>query len=212
MKILIDFNANVGRENTSKPTIRNESSWEIINDNGIRVENLPHQKVNSTMFLHLNFHEQIYNSPYGKTYPVLIDTRWHSNKVDVRSFRWADYDTDHWLVVTKVKTDRRQVIKKRRSMIRIDLIASSWRCESFTLKSQTELQLWKNFDDDDDINRAWENIIQTIWASATESLGYHKLKQHKPFKSDLNYHIKGRMLNCNDCRIQVKQIEIIWTM
>jgi hypothetical protein len=41
MKSLLgDFNANVGRENILKPTIVNESSNDIRNDNGVRVVNL----------------------------------------------------------------------------------------------------------------------------------------------------------------------------
>jgi exonuclease III len=40
MKILLgDFNAKVGREDIFKPTIGNESSHEISNDNGFRVVN-----------------------------------------------------------------------------------------------------------------------------------------------------------------------------
>ena len=37
MKILLDFNAKVGRENTFKPTIWNESLHQDSNDNGVRV-------------------------------------------------------------------------------------------------------------------------------------------------------------------------------
>jgi hypothetical protein len=40
MKILIgDFNSKVGREDIFKPTIWNESLYEISNDNGIRLVN-----------------------------------------------------------------------------------------------------------------------------------------------------------------------------
>jgi hypothetical protein len=45
VKILLgDFNAKVGRDNISKPTIGNESLHETSNENGDRVVNLLHQK------------------------------------------------------------------------------------------------------------------------------------------------------------------------
>jgi len=39
MKILLDFNAKVGRENIFKPTISNESLHLVSNDNGVRIVN-----------------------------------------------------------------------------------------------------------------------------------------------------------------------------
>ena len=38
-----------------------------------------------------------------------------------------------------------------------------------------------NISDDGDINRAWENIKESIKISAKESLRLHELKQHKPW-------------------------------
>jgi hypothetical protein len=38
----------------------------------------------------------------------------------------------------------------------------------------------ENSDAEVDINAAWETIIENIKFSATESLGYYELKQHKP--------------------------------
>jgi hypothetical protein len=59
MKILLGyFNAKVDREDIFKPTIGNESSHEISNDNGIRVVNFATSKnlvVKSTMFPHRSF-------------------------------------------------------------------------------------------------------------------------------------------------------------
>jgi hypothetical protein len=38
MKILLDFNAKVGREDIFKPIIGNEGIHEASNDNGVRVQ------------------------------------------------------------------------------------------------------------------------------------------------------------------------------
>jgi endonuclease/exonuclease/phosphatase family metal-dependent hydrolase len=111
MKILIgDFNAKLGMEDISKPTIGNQSLHEISNDNGVRVVNSATSKnltIISTMFPHLNIHKVTWTSPDGRTHNqidhILIDRRRHSSIPDVRSFRAADCDTDHYLVVAKIR-------------------------------------------------------------------------------------------------------------
>ena len=111
MKILLgDFNAKVGRENIFKPTFRNESLHWDSNDNGVRIVNFATSKnlvVNSTMFAHRNIHKYTWTSPDGQTHNqidrILIERRWHLSILDVRSFRGADCDTDHYPVVAKVR-------------------------------------------------------------------------------------------------------------
>ncbi|PNF36269.1 hypothetical protein B7P43_G06499 [Cryptotermes secundus] len=111
IKILLeDFNAKVGREDIFKPTIWNESLHEISNDNGVRVVNFATSKnltVKSTMFPHRNIHNFTWTSPDGKIHNeidhISIDRRRHSSILDVRSFRAADCDTDHYLVAADVR-------------------------------------------------------------------------------------------------------------
>jgi hypothetical protein len=63
MKILLgDFNAKVGREDTFKPTIGNDSLHQDSNDNGVRVVNFVTSKnlfVKSMMFSHRNIHKYL---------------------------------------------------------------------------------------------------------------------------------------------------------
>jgi hypothetical protein len=54
----------------------------------------------------------------------LIDIRWHSSVLDVPSFRAADCDTDHYLVVVKV---RERLAVSKRAAQKIDM-------EKFNLK------------------------------------------------------------------------------
>jgi hypothetical protein len=58
------------------------------------------------------------------------------------------------------------------------------------VKKQSQVKITKrftaleNFDDNGDMNRAWENIRENIKTSAKESLGHYKLLQHKPWFDD----------------------------
>jgi hypothetical protein len=153
MKILLgDFSAKVGRENVLKPTIRNNSLHEISNDSGVRVVNFATSKnlvVKSTMFLHCKIHKYTWTSPGGNTHNqidhILVDKRRHSSVLDVRSFRGADCDAEHCLVIAKVRerlavskrtaqkidTDRFSVKKLTRGLLK----------NSIRLQSETSLQL-----------------------------------------------------------------------
>ena len=108
---------------------------------------------------------------------MLTETRWHSNTVDVRSFRVAGCDSDHCLLVAKFR-ERLAVTKQG---------AQKFELERFNLKKLSELDVRKQFqtkiskrsaalenlNDSEDINRAWENIKENINASVKQSLGLH---------------------------------------
>jgi hypothetical protein len=168
MKIWLgDFNAKVGRENIFKPTIGNESLHKNSNDNGVRVVNFAMAKnlvVKSTMFPHRNIHMYTWTSPDGKTHNqidhILVDRKRHSIILDVRSFRGADCDTDHYLVVAKVR--EKLAISKQ--------AAENFDGERFNLRKLNEPDVkekykmeitnrfaaLENLGVNEDINRAWE--------------------------------------------------------
>jgi len=65
----------------------------------------------------------------------LIDRRWLSSVLDVRSFRTADCDTDHYLLVTKIR-ERLAVIKQT---------AQRFDGETFNLRKVDELEVRKEY-------------------------------------------------------------------
>ena len=76
----------------------------------VRIVNFATSKnlvVKSAMFPHRDIHKYTWTSTEGKTHNqsdhILIDRRWHLNILDVRSFRGAYCDTDHYLVVAKLR-------------------------------------------------------------------------------------------------------------
>jgi len=143
------------------------------NDNGVRIVNFATSKnlvAKSTMFPHQNIHKYTWSSLHGKTHNqiehILIDRREYSRIIDVRRCRGADCDTDHYLVVAKFS--ERFVVSKK--------AAQRFDGERFNLRKINELEVRKqyqneftdmfaaleNLSDDEDINRAWENIKENI--------------------------------------------------
>ena len=131
-----------GRENIFKPTIGNESLHQDTNDNGVRIVNFATSKnlvVKSTMFPHRDIHKHTCTSPDGKTHnqidQILIDGRRQSSILDVSSFRGADCDTDHYLVVAKVR--ERLAVSKR--------AAQNLDGERFNLRKLKDLEVKKQY-------------------------------------------------------------------
>ena len=103
----------------------------------------------------------------------------------MRSFKGADIDTDHYLVIAKVR--KRLAVGKQ--------VAQRFERQRFNLRKLNEPQVkeqyqteitngfaaLENLNDDEDLNRTWENIKENIQTSAKRRVGLHKLKQNKPW-------------------------------
>ena len=81
------------------------------------------------MFPHRNIHKYTWTFPEAKTDNqidhILADRSWHSNILDVRSVSGANFGTDQYLVVAKIR--KRFAISKQaaRKLDRKDLILGS---------------------------------------------------------------------------------------
>jgi len=161
------------RENIFKPTTGQECLHQDSNDNGIRLVNFATSKnlvVKSTMFPHRNIHKHTWTSPDGKTHnqtdPVLIDRRWHLSVLDVRSFRGADCDTDHYLVITKV---RERLAVGKQAAQRFDGQRFNLKLNEPEVREQYQIEITNRFaaleNVNDDVNRTSENIKENIKTS-----------------------------------------------
>jgi len=93
---------------------------------------------------------------------MLIDTRSHSSVPDVLSFRGADCDTDHHLVIAKVREilevgnrDEQSFDRQRFNLGKLN---------EPEVREQNQIEITnrfadlKNLNDDENVNKIWENI------------------------------------------------------
>jgi endonuclease/exonuclease/phosphatase family metal-dependent hydrolase len=105
-----DANAKLGRETVHQPTIGKHSLHESTNENGLRLVDFATFRlmaIKSTYFKHKQIHPQTWHSPDGHTFNqidhCLIDGRHFSDVIDVMARRGANIDSDHMLVVLKLR-------------------------------------------------------------------------------------------------------------
>jgi len=114
----------------------------------------------------------------------LIDRRWYSSVLDVRKFRGADCDTDHYLVIAKVRERLAVGYQAARTFDRQRFNLRKLNEPEVREHNQIEITnrfaALENLNDDEDVNRTWENSKENIHTSAKESLGLHELNQNKP--------------------------------
>jgi hypothetical protein len=139
------------------------------------------------MFPHRSIQKYTWTSPDGKSHNqidhILIDRRRHSSILDVRTFRGADCDSGHYLVVVKVRerlaVSKRMVKKMDVEIFNLKQINEKEVKEQYQVTIKNKFAALENLDYNGDINRAWETIRENIRLSAKESIGLCESKSYK---------------------------------
>jgi Reverse transcriptase (RNA-dependent DNA polymerase) len=123
VKIVIgDLNAQVGREAMYRPVIGPNSLHAVSNNNGQRCVNFAASRgmvIRSTFFPRKDIHKATWRSPDQLTENqidhVLIDGKFFSDIINVRTYRSANIDSDHYLVAVCMRSKLSTVYNTRRS-------------------------------------------------------------------------------------------------
>jgi len=102
--ILGNFNRKIGKENYFRPIISIQRLHEVSNGN--------------KMFKHKNIHKGTWRSPNGlyvnQIDHMLVNSRFTNTMLNIKRARGADRDTEHMLLVGKLKvTHKRHVVQRK---------------------------------------------------------------------------------------------------
>ena len=146
-----DCPAKVGQEGIFGPTVGQFSLQSTILPNGVRLIDFAAARnmvVCSTRFQHLDIHKATCLSPDRSNRKqidhVVIDRRYAPKMLDVRTFRGANMDSDHFLAAAKV----RMRISTLRKVLDVQKLRSQRTAESFSAHLSDKLCQPQSFLDD----------------------------------------------------------------
>jgi len=190
--VLGDFNAKSGKEDVFTQIIGHHSLHDTTSDNGHRLLDFVEGRnlvVASTRFPHLNIHKGTWTSS-GQTYVnqidhIAIDARHASDILDVRTFRGANIDSDHFLVAAKVRMRITRQFRNRITTKTFDVAKLQSQEMAETFQDCVSLNLSRNPTiPAQDVMHQWAHCQQSIRQAATDVLGFKPPPTRNPWFDD----------------------------
>ncbi|XP_071037111.1 craniofacial development protein 2-like [Parasteatoda tepidariorum] len=182
--ILGDLNAKVGREREFKYVTRGSSLHDATNDSGHKLTDFAASHniiIRSTSFPHKNIHKDTWRAPCG-TYAnqidhVVIDARHCSDLMNVRTYGGANVDSDHFLIIAKVRSKLSNAKKFKGETLRdndCDKLKNERMRLEYCEKVKGQLNLM-NYDGT--VKNKWKCIKHSICNDANTAIGKVTKKQ-----------------------------------
>ena len=186
--VIGDLNAQIGKEKEYRGTIGMHSLHEVTNDNGTKLIDFAMSKslvISSTFYPHKDIHKRTWKHPDGVTFNqidhVLIDSRFATGVLDVKTLRGANSDSDHYLVRIKYRCKinfERPKQHEKCTKFNMTGIREEGKSELF----QTNLKDKYNSCEADEIVNVedkWTKFKEVIITTAEEAIGYQKKKDNR---------------------------------
>lgn len=183
--ILGDFNARFGKEGLFGLAVGEHSLHEKTSDNGYRMVDFAlgrNVTISSTHFPHLDIHKGTWRSCDQKTVNqidhIAIDGRHASSILDVRAFRGANVDSDHYLVVSQVRMRISMAVQRRADAVKkFDVTKLKSQEIAKTFADRVSLNLSTSPPPASSTDDQWRHCQQAIRSAATDVLGFTRRPQ-----------------------------------
>ena len=182
-----DMNAKIGNLNQGYETIMGKHALGEMNDNGRRFADfcLEHDLViGGSVFPHKNIHKETWISNDGVTKNqidhICVSRKFRRSLLDVRSYRGADANSDHQLVIgklqfklKKIENDKNNRIKYNTDALKDEQVRNQFQ---ITLRNKFEILAQEDHPAVTDINDDWNKVKMAYKDVSQEVLGIQKRK------------------------------------
>ena len=218
--VIGDQNAKVGSNNSQHERSMGKEGCGTMNENGERLTNLCSSNglvIGGTLFKHKDIHKITWYSPNNRDKyqidHVIINGKWRRSLLDTRSYRGADVNSDHCLVVVRLKLKLKKTLDDNKTNRKIIDIKRLNDCEvqrKFTTELRNIFKELENLDQDEEpsVENSWQKIKQVYQQTAEKTIGYRKKLDKKWLSQDTwktieeRTKLKGKVLNTKSPRLK----------
>ena len=184
LMIVGDMNANVEADNTNCVRAMGKHGYGVINDNGERLVDFCLNNgcvIGGTIFPHKNIHKLTWRSPDDTTVNqidhFIVNSKWRRSLQDVRTYRGADANNDHYLVSATMKLKLRRAVPQGQHRKQLDITKRTCKCPN--INKEFVLELRNRFsvlsttteEEDHDVDSKWNTIKSIYCESAKHVVG-----------------------------------------
>src|SRR3978361_1153587 len=179
--LLGDFNAQIGKEDYLKQVAGKHTIHERTNDNGQRLCSLAARSnmiISSTKFKHLKRHKVTWIAPDQRICTqidhVLIIKRKQSSIKDVRTYRGAWADSDHFMVTATIKQKIKRTKNTRDPRRNRDIESLRKREVKEKYVMELEKNIKKQSSETGNIDEVWKGMNEDLIQIAEKQIGIKK--------------------------------------